>query len=131
MLYVIGDTHGCYTELMQLMTKIEEKDNNAEYILVGDIYDRGKEIVPLCEWAIENVNNTDGKYKMIMGNHEWDAVNIYNNLKDVKEHKKDWCDYKLNIYDYYNSLEQIKDAETYIKIMEFFKTLPFYFDIFF
>ena len=46
MLYVIGDTHGCFTELMQLMKKIEEKDNAAEYILIGDIYDRGKKSSP-------------------------------------------------------------------------------------
>ena len=129
MLYVIGDTHGCYTELMQLMEKIEKKDSNAEYVLIGDIYDRGKEIVPLCQWAIEHINNIDGRYKMIMGNHEWDAINIYNSLDNIEEHKSDWEIYKSSIFDYYNSLEQIESVDTYISIMEFFKTLPYYFDI--
>ena len=129
MLYVIGDTHGCFNELMQLMQKIEKIDNDAEYILIGDIYDRGKEIVPLCEWAIKNINNIDGRYKMVMGNHEWDAINIYNEFQNVEDHKDDWNTFKTSISDYYGSLNQIDDVGTYIKIMEFFKTLPFYFDV--
>ena len=33
--YVIGDVHGCYDELMRLLQKIEEKDNDAIIYFVG------------------------------------------------------------------------------------------------
>ena len=66
---------------------------------------------------------------MIMGNHEWEAINIYSKLQNIEKHKDDWNTFKTGISDYYGSLNQIEEVDTYIRIMEFFKTLPYYFDI--
>lgn len=78
--YVVGDIHGCYSEWMQLKYKIEQQDKDATFILVGDIIDRGKETYQIVLWAMDNITQ-DGKYQMVIGNHEkmkidWLAQNI-------------------------------------------------------
>ena len=35
--YVIGDVHGCYTQFMELLERIEKRDSDARFILTGDI----------------------------------------------------------------------------------------------
>lgn len=67
--YVIGDVHGCYDEFMQLLHKIESKDEDAKIILVGDLVDRGAKTMEMLEWAMANITE-DGKYQCIRGNHE-------------------------------------------------------------
>ena len=82
--YVVGDLHGCYSEWMQLKDRIEAQDKDARFILVGDIIDRGKETYQLVIWAMENIT-PNGKYQMVMGNHEKEKVDwIAENMKYIK-----------------------------------------------
>ena len=67
--YVIGDVHGCYDEMMQLIHKIERKDEEAQFIFVGDLVDRGPKVWQTLEWAMEHITK-DGKYQSVLGNHE-------------------------------------------------------------
>ena len=67
--YVIGDVHGCYKELMQLLRKIELQDNEAEIYFVGDLLDRGPEVWKVLEWALEHIS-LNGRYRCVRGNHE-------------------------------------------------------------
>ena len=67
--YVIGDVHGCYDELMRLLQKIEEKDNDAIIYFVGDLIDRGPKVWEVLNWAMEHIT-PDGKYRSVRGNHE-------------------------------------------------------------
>lgn len=84
--YVVGDLHGCYSEWIQFKNKIESQDKNATFILVGDIIDRGKETYLMVKWAMENIT-PDGKYQMVLGNHEKEKIEwLTENLKLVKYH---------------------------------------------
>ncbi len=40
--YIIGDVHGCYTTLMQLIEQLPNKEKS-HLIFVGDLIDRGKD----------------------------------------------------------------------------------------
>ena len=127
--YIIGDTHGCYTELMQLIDKIEKEDSDATFILVGDIVDRGTETYQLVKWAMENITS-DGKYQMIIGNHEKEKIDWINtNTEYIKHNTKEELN-SINIVknypDRYDLFEQINVAthseqETCDFIMEFVK----------
>ena len=75
-IYVIGDIHGCYTQFMELKSTIEEKDSDAQFILVGDIIDRGAEDEAVLAWAYENVT-ADGKYQMVLGNHDDKFIEVF------------------------------------------------------
>ncbi len=61
---VIGDIHGCYDELLQLLTKVEISDADC-LILLGDIVDRGADSVKVYDF-LKNRPNTI----VLMGNHE-------------------------------------------------------------
>lgn len=72
--YVIGDIHGCYREMTDLIKKIESQDYDAKYIFVGDFIDRGSDVDKVLEWCIANIT-LDGKYQSVRGNHEQMALN--------------------------------------------------------
>lgn len=72
-LYVIGDIHGCYLELLELEDKIKthaaKKKKNPLIICVGDYCDRG----PRSREVIQHIANgaAAGTHIGILGNHEW------------------------------------------------------------
>ena len=67
--YVIGDVHGCYHEFIKLIKKIEREDRRAHFILIGDVIDRGPDTPAMADWCMKHVK-PDGKYQMLLGNHE-------------------------------------------------------------
>lgn len=134
--YAVGDIHGCFSEWLELKNRIESIDNEAKFILIGDIVDRGREQIEMLNWAMKNITR-DGKYQMIMGNHEDEKIDYYGKTLESS---------KLRLGNDYNSLQvselypdryqfttafikeglDIKYFETVIK---WFKTLPYYKDI--
>lgn len=74
--YVIGDVHGCYDEMMELLHKIEEEDEDARIIFVGDFVDRGPQVDKVLEWCLKNIT-VDGKYQSVRGNHEQMVLEWY------------------------------------------------------
>jgi len=67
--YVIGDVHGCYDELVELVLRIREHANGEEYkmIFVGDYVDRGLNSRGVVELVIELQKRG---HIALMGNHE-------------------------------------------------------------
>lgn len=67
--YAVGDVHGGYDQLMQVLDLIQNKDSDAVIVLLGDLVDRGRNTLGVLNWAMANVSQ-DGKYRCILGNHE-------------------------------------------------------------
>ena len=78
--YVVGDVHGCYAQFTELRERIEQKDPNAAFILVGDIVYRGPEEEKMLAWARQNIT-PDGKYQMVLGNHDDAFIEVLGNHK--------------------------------------------------
>lgn len=74
--YVIGDVHGCYTQFIELKDRIESRDANARFILVGDLISRGSEDEKMLAWAFKSIT-LDGKYQMVLGNHEDNFIEVF------------------------------------------------------
>jgi len=68
-IYVVGDIHGCFSQFMELVQKIEKKDDDAKFILIGDIVSKGPEDEKMLAWAYDNIT-ADGKFQMVLGNHD-------------------------------------------------------------
>ncbi len=68
-IFVIGDIHGCYDELMELLQQanVAEQDR---IISVGDIVDRGNKSKEVFEFFRDRKNS-----KVLMGNHERKHLN--------------------------------------------------------
>jgi serine/threonine protein phosphatase 1 len=62
---IIGDIHGCYDELNQLLDTIDWSPSNHILILTGDLIDRGPKIKETLNFAM----NTPSLYSL-MSNHE-------------------------------------------------------------
>lgn len=129
--YVIGDVHGCYYEFKELVKGILLKDPKAQFILVGDIIDRGPQTLEMLSWAMKNVNRTGSRFKMIRGNHEHLKINyleeylgglkegLYKSLNDLHE----------DDYNFKSVLLQNNISNERIEyILKFFKSLPFFYE---
>jgi len=79
-LYVLGDIHGRYDELINLLQKskvVDEKlnwiANDAHLIFLGDLFDRGNDVTKVL-WFIYQLEpkaiKAGGKVHVVLGNHE-------------------------------------------------------------
>ena len=62
---IIGDVHGCFDEVEDLLKKVKYDQRNDRIIFCGDIIDRGPKSKQIIEFVASNAN-----VHMIMGNHE-------------------------------------------------------------
>lgn len=130
--YIIGDIHGCFDEWMKIKEWIEAEDNQAEFILVGDIIDRGPKTLEMLEWAMKNIT-PDGKYQMVIGNHEWEKIfwiEEYFRNKEIMTARG--MNYNLHNmspdgYDFRDVCiaNKISDQQL-LDILNWFKSLPYY-----
>jgi len=129
--WVIGDVHGCYDEFMALLKSPEIKEEDT-VILIGDIIDRGPAPYKMLKWAMDNIT-PDGKYQMIMGNHEHGAVQDFEEtviisrsqlmqLEDVNICSLR-CHYGFDVDLRDAGYESVKSAEP---IFDWLAELPFY-----
>jgi hypothetical protein len=63
---IIGDIHGCYDELSELLDLIDWSPHTHTVILTGDLIDRGPKIKDTLHFA----STTPNVYSL-MSNHEW------------------------------------------------------------
>lgn len=85
MKYAIGDVHGMYHTLLDLIDKIKSSDANPTFIFVGDYIDRGpfsKEVVDLIISLVAEGHHA------IRGNHDdvFDWILNGKSQSDMKEH---------------------------------------------
>ena len=62
-IYIIGDVHGCFNTLLELIKQFPNKEKS-QICFVGDVIDRGLFSCDVVELIMQN------GYKMVMGNHE-------------------------------------------------------------
>lgn len=65
---VIGDIHGHFKEMQQMIQILEEKHNPEMIVFVGDYVDRGPNSRHVIDFIRKNINNP--KYVFLKGNHE-------------------------------------------------------------
>ena len=73
MVAVIGDVHGCYHTLKELVDKIKNKYPNIEIYCVGDLVDRGNNSFEVIEYVIAE------KIHFTLGNHDY---MFYSNMRE-------------------------------------------------
>lgn len=62
---VIGDVHGCYDELMELLGKLKYRPGIDVLVFCGDLIDRGPQIDKVLQFVM-----TTPRVHSVMGNHE-------------------------------------------------------------
>ena len=77
MTWIIGDIHGCYQELDELLSLLPTEDR---LIFVGDYVDRG----PLSNRVIERLIQETPRSEFLMGNHESMMLAYYHNPESAE-----------------------------------------------
>ncbi len=101
--FVVGDIHGCYDELLELIRKIELRDEDV-LISVGDIVDRGDKSKEVYEFFRDRPNSF-----VVMGNHE-------------KKHGK-------GILNYSQKRVKLQFGEGYEEFIKWIKELPYFIEL--
>ena len=61
----VGDVHGCYDELMELLEKVQWSPMNDILVFTGDLIDRGPKVKEVLEFKLGAMNSYS-----VMSNHE-------------------------------------------------------------
>lgn len=77
---LIGDIHGCYKELRQLLDKVGFDSNEDKLILLGDLFDRGPDSYEVFQFVKELKVAMKERFIILFGSHESLLVN-HNGLK--------------------------------------------------
>jgi len=95
---VIGDIHGCYDQLMNLLILCDYKESDL-VVLTGDLVDRGPKPVEVLEWCLNNNNvrcvqgNHDNKLMRLMKGNDVKLTNgllfTSNKIDQLSEERKD------------------------------------------
>ncbi len=124
---VIGDIHGCYHTLVDLLTKMGYHNINGVWqhperiaIFIGDYIDRGIYIPQVLDLIKKMVDN--GKAIALLGNHELNLVGVFTTGPDgkpLRSHKK--------LRQHHVTTRVLEDKMLHYWI-EWFKKLPIYLD---
>lgn len=117
----MSDIHGCYEEFLEMLDKINFKENDELYIL-GDIFDRGPEPLKILDYIIGRKNII-----MLKGNHEKmfedafksdDYILWYYNGGMVTHNKlkEKGLGKMLDVYEYVINLPLIKVVDKFILV---------------
>ena len=79
--YVIGDIQGCYTQLMQLLDKLQFNKGSDTIYLVGDLVNRGPQSLEVLHWAYSNQDSV----VTILGNHDIYLLARYANIRSATD----------------------------------------------
>ena len=112
---VVGDLHGCYDELMELLEKIGVGDDD-RVICVGDLITKGPKSKEVLELFM-----TDARFSTVIGNHDlalrrkWNGEDI--ELKAAqKDAHKELRGEKDAYASFFNRMPFIIDLETHLVV---------------
>jgi serine/threonine protein phosphatase 1 len=121
-LFAIGDIHGCFDSLRELVENKIQLQKEDKLILLGDYIDRGNKSKEVVDFIIELSKNG---YDVIplMGNHEAMLLDVFEDEKNISKCvHAGFNDNLLNPFiDHYSMLWTCK--ETYINPLLSYKTI--------
>ena len=79
----IGDIHGCFHELMELLSALKYRPGHDRLVSLGDLIHKGPHSAKVIEYFYEQ------KLEVLMGNHEWHLLEVLRgNCKTYPEGEK-------------------------------------------
>jgi serine/threonine protein phosphatase 1 len=117
---VVGDIHGCYEELKELIIDLEEKQeynkDTDRLIFLGDYIDRGEDSYKVIQY-IKELQKNNSNVIALMGNHEKMCIDFMTRNED------NW----LN-NGYYTTLKSYGSYQALSKDVEWMQSLPMYYE---
>lgn len=120
--FAIGDIHGCFSSLKELIENKIQLQKNDKLILLGDYIDRGPKSKEVIDYIIDLQNN-DYDIVTLLGNHESMLVDAYNNESSISKWIQNGGSETLKSFEI-NSLKGLDS-----KYLNFFNSLKLYFEL--
>lgn len=119
-LFAIGDIHGCFDSLKELVENKIQLQKDDKLILLGDYIDRGDKSKDVVDFIIDLLENG---YDVIplMGNHEALLIDAFEDEKNISKWIQNGGNETLKSFE----INSLKDIES--KYIEFFKGLRYYY----
>lgn len=121
-IYAIGDIHGCYNEMMELLDKLPELGKHDKVVFLGDYIDRGPDSYKVVKHLIEL--SKDDRYICLKGNHEdmmlkaqidlYSEIFWHKNGGKATENSYKNCPIPDNHLNFYNNLKLYYETPDYI-----------------
>lgn len=91
-IWAIGDVHGCAKEFRSLCEKIREKDQDAVIYQLGDLIDRGPDLLEVFR-VVKDFN-----VRVVLGNHEMNFLQEVMGYKECRSRARQINIEKFNLY---------------------------------
>lgn len=119
--FAIGDIHGCFESLIELIENKIQLQKDDKLILLGDYIDRGDRSKEVVDFIME-LQEKGFDVIPLMGNHEAMLLNAYDNEKNISLWIQNGGDKTLKCFE----ISALKDIES--KYIDFFKDLSYYYE---
>jgi len=120
--FAIGDIHGCFDSLKELIENKIQLRKNDKLIFLGDYIDRGSNSKEVIDYIIELQEN-DYDVVTLLGNHESMLVDAYNNEGALSKWIQNGGSETLKSFE----INSLKDLDS--KYLNFFNSLKLYFEL--
>lgn len=120
-IYAIGDIHGCFNSMKELIENKIQLRKEDKLIFLGDYIDRGPDSKKVLDYIIELQNN-DYDIVTLLGNHESMLVAAYYNESAISKWIQNGGSETLRSFD----IDSLKAIDP--KYIDFFKNLKFYYE---
>lgn len=121
-IYAIGDIHGCFNSLKELIENKILLRKEDKLIFLGDYIDRGPDSKKVLDYIIELQNN-DYDIVTLLGNHESMLVDAYYNESAISKWIQNGGSETLRSFD----IDSLKAVDPHY--IDFFKNLKFYYEL--
>jgi serine/threonine protein phosphatase 1 len=121
-IFAIGDIHGCFDSLEELVENVIQLKKSDKLILLGDYIDRGKKSKEVIDYIIE-LQEKEFDIVPLMGNHEALLLNTFENEKNISKWIQNGGNETLKSFE----IKSIKNID--LKYLKFFKELKYYYSL--
>lgn len=119
-LFAIGDIHGCFDSLKELVENKIQLQKNDKLILLGDYIDRGNKSKEVVDFIME-LQEKGFDVMPLIGNHEAMLLDAEENEKNISKWIQNGGDETLKSFE----IRTLNDLES--KYIKFFKDLRYYY----
>jgi len=120
--FAIGDIHGCFNSLKELIENKIQLQKNDKLILLGDYIDRGPNSKEVVDYIIE-LQDRGYDIMTLLGNHESMLVDAYYNESAISKWIQNGGSETLKSFE----INSLKNLES--KYLDFFNNLKLYFEL--
>ena len=119
-LFAIGDIHGCFDSLKELVENKIQLQKNDKLILLGDYIDRGDKSKAVVDFIMD-LQETGFDVIPLMGNHEAMLLDAYEDEMNISKWIQNGGNETLKSFE----INSVNDIES--KYIEFFRGLSYYY----